>query len=184
MTKRYAFVVDSERCFGCMSCAMACKNYYQQSVGVHWRDVHPLDESIYSYRERAFFSLACNHCDNPVCAQVCPVQAYEVREDGIVVHLHDRCIGCKNCVNVCPYSAPKFNEETKKAEKCSMCHERVDAGQRPACVEACPVEALQFVDLNSYADTRAVQYPPGYPEHPEIGPSTRFIMPGALPEEI
>lgn len=183
MSKRYAFVVDSERCIGCMTCAMACKSYYQRPAGIHWRDVYPLGESIYPHRERAFYSLACNHCKDPACYRACPVKAYSIREDGIVVHHQDKCIGCQNCVRSCPYGVPKYNPELKKVEKCSLCHERIDAGLLPVCVQSCPVEAIRLEDLNTFDDPRAVQFPPGYPYMPRLDPATRFIVPKTPHEE-
>lgn len=177
MSKRYAFLVDAARCIGCETCAMACKNYYQQAQGIFWRKVTPLAAGLYPHQERAFYSLACNHCKNPVCAKVCPVQAYSIRDDGIVVHHHEKCIGCKNCVNACPYGAPQFDAKQNKAEKCSLCHERLDAGLSPVCVQSCPVAALRLVDLNALRDKNAVQFPSGYPKSPQLDPGTRFLLP-------
>ncbi|QJT08694.1 4Fe-4S dicluster domain-containing protein [Oceanidesulfovibrio marinus] len=178
MTKQYAFFVDAKRCIGCFTCAMACKNQYHQEPGVHWRQVYPLNEEIYPHRERAFYSLACNHCENPTCANVCPVKAYYKREeDGVVVHEQDKCIGCGNCIRSCPYGAPRYNPVLKKAEKCSFCYQRLDAGLKPACVQSCPVEALQIVDLAEFDNPNAVQYPAGFPRFTKLNPSVRFILP-------
>ncbi|WP_026167427.1 4Fe-4S dicluster domain-containing protein [Desulfovibrio oxyclinae] len=180
MKKQYAFRVDAERCIGCFTCAMACKSYYQQVDGVIWRQVYPLDEEIYPHRERAFLSLACNHCEDPACLNVCPVVAYTKRdEDGVVVHHQEKCIGCGNCIRSCPYGVPKYNPVEKRAEKCSFCHERLDAGLEPACIMACPTEALQIVDLAKLEVTNEVQYPAGYPKMEKLNPSTRFILPKA-----
>jgi Fe-S-cluster-containing hydrogenase components 1 len=175
MKKQLAFYVDARRCIGCFTCAMACKNQYQTEPGVVWRQVYPLKEDIYPHHERAFYSLACNHCEHPVCMEACPVEAYTKRDkDGIVVHDQDKCIGCGNCVRSCPYGAPKYNPVLKRAEKCSLCWQRLDAGLKPACVQSCPVSALTLIDLAEFAETNAVQYPPGYPKMPKLNPSTRF----------
>ena len=184
MAKQLAFLVDSERCMGCITCAMACKNQYHQEKGVVWRKVYPLAEEIYPHRERAFYSLACNHCEDPTCLNVCPVKAYHKREeDGIVVHEQEKCIGCGNCIRSCPYGAPRYNPTVKKAEKCSFCWQRVDAGLKPACVQACPVEAIQMVDLAQFDQTGTVQYAPGFPKYPALNPSVRFRLP-KLPKVV
>jgi DMSO reductase iron-sulfur subunit len=174
MTKRLGFYVDAKRCIGCYTCAMACKNQYHQENGVVWRDLYDLKEGIYPHRERAFYSLACNHCENPTCLEVCPVIAYYKRDDGIVVHEQDKCIGCGNCIRSCPYGAPRYNPVEKRAEKCSLCWQRIDADLLPACVLSCPTDALQLIDLATFEEPNAVQYPPGYPRMEKLNPSTRF----------
>ena len=83
----------------------------------------------------------------------------------------------------CPYGAPRYNAEEKHAEKCSMCRERIDAGLLPACVQACPVGALELVDLNTLNEPNAVQFPVGYPSMPRLNPATRFILP-RMPRQI
>jgi Fe-S-cluster-containing dehydrogenase component len=174
MTKRYAFLVDADLCIGCSTCGMACKNLYHQDQGIVWRKIYPLAESIYPHRDRAYYSLACNHCDNPCCMEGCPVGAFTKRDDGIVVHNQDACIGCQNCVRTCPFGAPRYNPAEGRAEKCSMCYERIDQGLLPACVQACPTGALTLIDLATFDDPSAVQFPPGFPNRPDVGPSTRF----------
>jgi len=104
---RRAFLVDSDKCIGCRGCAMACKSFNQLEPEISWRYVYPLDAAIYPHEERAFYSLACNHCENPACLDACPVGAYTKRADGVVVHDPKRCIGCKNCIRCCPYGAPR-----------------------------------------------------------------------------
>ena len=178
MAKQLAFLVDSERCIGCFTCAMACKNQYHQENGVVWRNVHSLAEEIYPHRGRAFYSLACNHCQNPTCLNVCPVKAYYKREkDGVVVHEQDKCIGCGNCIRSCPYGAPQYNPVLKKAEKCSFCWQRIEAGLQPACVQACPVDAILMVDLAQFTAPGVVRYAPGFPKFPALNPSVRFRLP-------
>jgi len=184
MKKQLGFFHYSHLCIGCNTCAIACKNQYHQEVGVVWRRVVSLSEEIYPHRERAFRSLACNHCENPVCLEVCPVQAYTKREkDGVVIHNQDRCIGCGNCIRSCPYGVPQFNPVLKKAEKCSLCWQRLDAGLDPACVQACPTKALQLIDLATFDDPSATQKAPGFPDFPKINPSIRFREP-RLPEVV
>ncbi|GAB4267916.1 MAG: 4Fe-4S dicluster domain-containing protein [Deferrisomatales bacterium] len=179
MKRQWAFFVDAEKCIGCFTCAMACKNQYRLEPGVKWRDVFALRDPVYPHRDRAFYSLACNHCENPRgCVGACPVGAYTKRsEDGVVVHDQDKCIGCGNCVRSCPYGAPRYNPVLKKAEKCSFCHERLDAGRKPACVQGCPTGALELVDLSTFREGGVTQYPPGFLRAPELNPSIRFRAP-------
>jgi len=184
MKKQLAFYIDAKRCIGCFTCAMACKNQYHQESGVIWRDVYELKEEIYPHRERAFYSLACNHCENPTCLNVCPVVAYYKREaDGVVVHEQEKCIGCGNCIRSCPYGAPRYNPVLKRAEKCSFCWQRLDDDRKPACVLSCPTDALQIVDLAEFDEANAVQYPAGFPRYPSLNPSVRFRLP-AMPKMI
>ncbi len=89
---RRAFLVNSDKCIGCRGCAMACKSFNQLEPERFWRYVYPLDKEIYPHEERAFYSLACNHCENPACLAACPVEAYTKREDGVVVHNPERCM--------------------------------------------------------------------------------------------
>lgn len=178
MAKQYGFFVDSEKCIGCFTCAMACKNQYHQENGVVWRKVYPLKEEIYPHKERAFYSLACNHCENPACLNVCPAKAYYKRkEDGIVVHDSDRCIGCKNCIRSCPYGAPQYNPVLKKSEKCSLCYQRIDAGRLPMCVQSCPVDAIRLIDVAEPAMAGVVRFAPGFPKQLSLNPSVRFRLP-------
>ncbi len=176
MKKQMTFVVDVDRCLGCFTCAMACKNQYQLEPGIKWRDVVPAPPEVLPIKERAFYSLACNHCENPVCAEVCPVNAHVKREkDGIVVHTQPKCIACMQCIETCPYGAPKFNTKVELAEKCSFCHHRLDAGLEAACVQSCPVGALRRVELTTVKDWK--QYPPGFLVDKKLNPSIRFRLP-------
>lgn len=176
MKKQLAFMVNSKKCIGCYSCAMACKNQYHQEPGVAWRNLQPLEAKDYPHRDRAFFSLSCNHCEKPVCVQVCPVGAHVKREkDGIVVHSSDKCIYCRQCIENCSYHAPKDNEVLQRAEKCSMCAERIDAGLMPACVQGCPAKALTLVELSAPEAQKGVQYPKGFGKFTQLNPSTRFV---------
>ena len=150
---RRAFLVNSDKCIGCRGCAMACKSFNQLEPERFWRYVYPLDKEIYPHEERAFYSLACNHCENPACVRVCPTKATFRRHDGIVVMDYHRCIGCRYCMAGCPFGARSFNfmdprpaiAETNPTfptrmrgvvEKCTFCSERLAVGQMPLCVEA------------------------------------------------
>ncbi len=141
-----------------------CKNQYHQPVEVLWRKIYHLDEAIYPHPYRGYYSLACNHCEHPDCLKACPVGAYTKRiTDGIVIQDQDKCIGCGNCIRSCPYGAPQYNPELKKAEKCNLCHERLDLNLEPACVQACPVDALELIDILKENLSETIQFPAGFP---------------------
>ena len=173
--RQLGFLIDTHRCIGCGTCAMACKNQHQQPSNVLWRRLYDLKAALHPFRNRVFFSLACNHCEHPACLAACPVKAYHKREsDGIVVHTQEKCIGCGNCIRACPWGAPQYNPELKQAEKCSLCWQRLDAGLEPACVLACPVRALQVIEIGADEPDGSLPWPPGFPAIRTLNPSVRF----------
>jgi anaerobic dimethyl sulfoxide reductase subunit B (iron-sulfur subunit) len=93
-------------------------------------------------------SVACNHCEKPICQEVCPTAAITKRDDGIVLIDQDKCVGCRYCEWACPYAAPQFDEDTGTMTKCTLCVDYIDAGQDPACVAACPSRALEVGELS------------------------------------
>ncbi len=178
MTEQKVFLINADRCIGCFSCAMACKNYNRVEANLAWRQVYPLAEKHFTQDERAFYSLACNHCEYPICESVCPTGAYTKRKkDGVVIHDQNKCIGCTNCIRACPFGGPKYNETLKKAEKCSMCFQRQDARLDPACVQACPVQAITIENLGTLNTPQSMKTPPGFPGAPQLNPSVRFVLP-------
>jgi Fe-S-cluster-containing dehydrogenase component len=157
---------------------MACKNEYGLEAEVNWRRVYPFREDP-GNPERNFLSVACNHCENPECMRVCPVGAYSKREDGIVVQNHDKCIGCRLCTMACPYGAARYSPKHRKASKCELCKDRLDAGLKPACVQACAMGALNVVDIATLTGRDIVKTVPGFPDSDITHPSIRFTPPTA-----
>lgn len=144
---QYGFVINLKDCYGCKTCAVACKSENQTPAGVQWRKVREFRTG--NPNEINFISMSCNHCDEPQCMQVCPVSAYTKREkDGIVIQDHERCLGCRSCVMACPYGAPQYDPVEKKVSKCDMCVDLVDQGLQPKCVQACPASVLKWGEIS------------------------------------
>jgi tetrathionate reductase subunit B len=170
--KRYAMLIDLRRCIGCQTCSIACKAEYEVPLGC-WRTwVKQIEKGRYPYVRKAFLPIVCNQCERAICTTVCPVKAtYKRPEDGIVMINPHRCIGCRYCMAACPYNVRFVSPRYNIVEKCDFCQKRVDQGQIPACVGACPTEALIFGDLNDpNADiTRLVSTSPVQVIKPEMG---------------
>jgi Fe-S-cluster-containing dehydrogenase component len=173
--KWYGYGVSVDKCIGCGRCMEACKaennvpkepfffrtwveRYVIRKNGeTAVRTIDPgaepapeaaLDRSIL----RSFFvPKLCNQCADPPCVQVCPVGATWRTEDGVVLVNEKTCIGCRYCIQACPYGARYLSPVTHTADKCTFCYHRITKGQLPACVEVCPTQARIFGDLNAAA---------------------------------
>lgn len=154
ISKRYGMLIDLEKCIGCQACTMNCGVENQTPVGQFRTTVDHYEffDSMNNVTN-VMLPRLCNHCDNPPCVPVCPVQATFQREDGIVVVDNDRCVGCAYCVQACPYNARFINEETNTADKCTFCEHRLDDGLLPACVESCVGGARVIGDLKDPEST-------------------------------
>ncbi len=154
--KHYVMVIDARRCYGVQACTVACKAEYKVPLGENRSWVEEIEKGNFPNVSRSFLPRLCNHCDNPPCVSVCPTGATWKRdEDGIVVVDPNVCIGCKYCLQACPYDMRFINQDTGSADKCDFCIHRVSQGLEPACVEACPSRARIFGDLN---DTESEVY--------------------------
>jgi anaerobic dimethyl sulfoxide reductase subunit B (iron-sulfur subunit) len=154
----YAFTFDASACSGCKACQEACKDKNDLPVGVLWRRVIEVTgggwqrqgdawiSSVFAYN----LSLACSHCEYPKCAGVCPADAYTVRPDGIVLLDSSRCMGCGYCAWACPYSAPQYHPEKGVMTKCDLCADRLEVGEPPACVAACPLRSLSLARVEDF----------------------------------
>jgi Fe-S-cluster-containing dehydrogenase component len=181
-THFYGMGIEIDKCIGCSRCVEACKAendvpkepfFFRTWVEryVITKDQEVIVESINVAKRtpketpqddrdmlRSFFvPKLCNHCANPPCVQVCPVGATFSTKDGVVLVDDRRCIGCRYCIQACPYGARYLHPQTKTADKCTFCYHRVGKGLLPACVEVCPTQARIFGDLKSKA-SRLVRF--------------------------
>ena len=142
--EQYAFEVDLDACTGCKACVVACHNLNGLEEGETWRDVGLLVGGTTELPVLQHVTTACHHCIDPACLHGCPVLAYEKDPvTGIVRHLADQCIGCRYCMLTCPYDVPKYSNSQGIVHKCDMCHDRLEAHEAPACVQACPKRAIR-----------------------------------------
>ena len=153
----YAFRFDASSCTGCKACQTACKDKNNLPVGVLWRRVYEISGGTWTHTgnswENTVFSynltISCNHCVHPKCAGVCPVNAYSIREDGIVHLDSSKCIGCGYCAWACPYDAPQYDPLSGTMMKCDFCSDDLAAGRPPACVAACPLRVLNVIEADN-----------------------------------
>ncbi|MGB2870113.1 MAG: 4Fe-4S dicluster domain-containing protein [Bacteroidota bacterium] len=166
---RYGMLIDTTACIGCFACEQAC--------GERWgnpeSEIHKLSSTkntaVQQYDE-IFVPKLCMHCQEPTCASVCPVGALQKTAEGPVVYDADKCIGCRYCMQACPFDVPKYqwNSLNPKVTKCDLCHDRITKGEKPACVVACPAEARIFGELDELIKeaTRRLQANPStYEQH-------------------
>jgi Fe-S-cluster-containing dehydrogenase component/formate-dependent nitrite reductase membrane component NrfD len=144
----FAFLIDNRKCIGCHACTTACKSENEVPLGVNRTWVKYTDKGIFPDTRRYFQVTRCNHCANPPCVTICPTRAMFQRPDGIVEFDGARCIGCKACMQACPYDAIYIDPDSHTAAKCHYCAHRTDVGLEPACVVVCPVHAILAGDMN------------------------------------
>ncbi|HWM22577.1 MAG TPA: 4Fe-4S dicluster domain-containing protein, partial [Ilumatobacteraceae bacterium] len=145
---RLGFVLASDSCIGCHACTVACKSEHDVPLGVNRTWVKYIETGEFPGTERAFTVMRCNQCDDAPCISICPTRALYRAPNGIVDFDDSRCIGCKACMNACPYDAIYINPETNTAHKCNFCNHRVEIGLEPACVTVCPTHAIITGDLD------------------------------------
>lgn len=210
MVKQMAFYFDSSACTSCKACQIACNNKNDLPVETTWRRVfrygggtwlpNPNDPNFMIPNNVFVYSVsvACMHCEKPLCADVCPASAITKRADGIVLIDTDQCIGCRYCEWACPYGAPQFDEELGVMTKCTFCEDLLAIGENPACVDACVMRCLDFGELSElrtkYGDSIMIEpLPPAEITDPAlvitphkhsqlVGTGTGRIL--NLPEEV
>lgn len=187
--EQYAFEVDLDSCTGCKACVSACHALNGLDDTETWRDVGQLVSPDRRHPFTQTVTTACHHCADPACLNGCPVLAYEKDSvTGIVRHLDDQCIGCSYCVLKCPYDVPKFNERLGIVRKCDMCHSRLAEGEAPACVQACPTQAIRIVTVTTHVNGERVldtaAFLPAAPDPAYTQPTTRYVSKRALPSDL
>ena len=146
---QYGFVIDNRKCIGCHACTTACKSEHDVAVGVNRTWVKQVEKGEFPNTRRLFSVMRCNHCTDAPCVEICPTEALHTRPDGIVDFDNDRCIGCKSCMQACPYDALYIDPKTETAAKCNYCAHRIDVGLEPACVNVCPEHAIISGDMDN-----------------------------------
>lgn len=158
----YAVLVDVTKCIGCRGCQVSCKRWNNlpgesTTLQTDWTNPPTLSYDTYTHIQFKFdynkssdtttwqfLNWRCMHCHNPACLDACPVDAIVKTSEGAVVIKTERCIGCKYCISACPFGIPQWNAKLEKVSKCHMCFDRIQDGKEPACVQACPTDALEF----------------------------------------
>jgi Fe-S-cluster-containing dehydrogenase component/formate-dependent nitrite reductase membrane component NrfD len=148
---RYGFVIDQDRCIGCHACTVACKEEHQVPLGVFRTWVKYIEKGAFPDTSRYFGVMRCNHCDSAPCTTICPTHSLFRRSNGIIDFDNQLCIGCKSCMQACPYDALYIDPNNNTAAKCNFCAHRVEANLEPACVIVCPTQAIIAGDLDDAA---------------------------------
>lgn len=145
---KYAKIIDNRKCIGCHACSVACKEENQVPLGVFRTWVRYVEKGKFPNTRRHFQVTRCNQCENPPCVRICPTAAMYQRPDGIVEFDGEECIGCKACLQACPYDAIYIDPASHTAAKCHFCAHRIDRGLEPACVIVCPERAIIVGDMD------------------------------------
>jgi Fe-S-cluster-containing dehydrogenase component len=137
-------IFSSKKCIGCHSCEVACQLENDAPPGVQLRRVDTHVSGQFPASSVHSISTACFHCNDPACVSACPAGALHRRADGVVEHIRNRCIGCGYCIQTCPFHVPQFSPAQHMMRKCSFCIQRIDRGEKPACVAKCATGALSY----------------------------------------
>jgi Fe-S-cluster-containing dehydrogenase component/formate-dependent nitrite reductase membrane component NrfD len=177
----YGFVIDLKKCIGCHACTIACKSEHDIPVGVNRCWVKTVEKGTFPDTQRLFFPVLCNQCEDAPCMEICPTSALYKRRDGIVDLNGAACIGCRACMAACPYDQLFIDPNTRTAEKCNFCANRIENQLQPACVSVCPTECRIFGDLDDASSQVAqiVQREAFMVRKPEKGTGPKIFYLGA-----
>lgn len=185
--EQYSFEVNLDACTGCKACVTACHSLNGLDTHESWRDIGVLFGGTRIKPKQQTVTTACHHCADPGCLNGCPVLAYTKDEEtGIVKHLDDQCIGCQYCILKCPYDVPKYNPRLGIVRKCDMCIDRLNEGEAPACVQACPTQAISIktISLDELSSNKTNRMLPGAFDSSYTKPTTRYKGSSSLPENM
>ncbi len=185
--KQHGFYFNADNCIGCHACEAACSEKNDVPVHLAFRSVGFVEGGSWPDYRRINISMACNHCDDPVCLKGCPTRAYtKYAEYGAVIQDPDTCFGCGYCTWVCPYNAPQLDPVRGEVSKCNMCIDRLEEGLKPACVSACLGKALDFGVIENVPEGRvqAETEIPGFPRPDITHPNIRFQQMKTIQREM
>jgi DMSO reductase iron-sulfur subunit len=185
--KQHGFYFNADNCISCHACEAACSEKNDLPAHIAFRSVGYLEGGSYPASIRMNISMACNHCDDPVCLKGCPTRAYtKFAEYGAVLQDPDICFGCGYCTWVCPYNAPQLDTKAGHVSKCNMCVDRLEVGLKPACASACLAGALDFGVIETLPAHREQLEAaiPGFPTPDITHPNIRFQQAKSLPREM
>lgn len=185
--KQHGFFFTADNCIGCHACEAACSEKNENPAHLAFRSVGYVEGGSYPDYKRMNISMACNHCDDPVCLKGCPTKAYTKHaEYGAVLQDPETCFGCGYCTWVCPYNAPQLDPVKGRVSKCNMCVDRLEVGLKPACVSACVGNALDFGVIENTPENReqCKTSIPGFPDPEITHPNIRFQQTKTLPDEM
>lgn len=185
--KQHGFYFTADNCISCHACESACSEKNNLPPHLAFRSVGYIEGGTYPDYHRLNISMACNHCDNPVCLKGCPTRAYtKFAEYGAVLQDPDICFGCGYCTWVCPYNAPQLDPVAGHVQKCNMCVDRLEVGLKPACAAACLAGALDFGVVETTPERRQQLETelPAFPTPQITHPNVRFQQTRSLPREM
>jgi DMSO reductase iron-sulfur subunit len=185
--KQHGFFFTADNCISCHACEAACSEKNNLPPHIAFRSVGYVEGGSWPSYQRLNISMACNHCDNPVCLKGCPTRAYtKFAEYGAVLQDPDICFGCGYCTWVCPYNAPQLDPIAGHVSKCNMCVDRLEVGLKPACAAACLAGALDFgiIETTPANRVQAETRIPGFPTPDITHPNIRFQQVKSLPREM
>ncbi|WNC70415.1 DmsC/YnfH family molybdoenzyme membrane anchor subunit [Thalassotalea nanhaiensis] len=185
--KQHGFFFTADNCIGCHACESACSEKNDNPAHLSFRSVGYVEGGSYPDYKRMNISMACNHCDDPVCLKGCPTKAYTKHaEYGAVLQDPETCFGCGYCTWVCPYNAPQLDPVKGRVSKCNMCVDRLEVGLKPACVSACVGNALDFGVIENTPENReqCKTSIPGFPDPEITHPNIRFQQTKSMPVEM